>query len=281
MAFLIEFVASAVLLPVPAAAPLVDRCPSVAEYAAWREAPDQQWDFHSDTLTVIGAIHSRDPAHEQFGRIRAAFRDARPGLVFFEGPDRGTATNAEEAIRTSGESGYVRFLATQAGIKTRSLEPSPSEQIKALLAQFPADQVLLFLVLREAARLREREGLSGAALDDKVTSLLQRAASLPGAASSPLPFADIAGLQAASERYWPGRDWRSADASWFSPSADDRVTGGVFAAAINRADSTNRNRHMAAQFAQAAAAGERPFVVVGRNHVPMIAPRLACLLEQR
>jgi hypothetical protein len=255
----------------------------VLDYRTWREAPDQQWDFRwpsegDAALTLIGAVHSRETADPQFARIAAAFAASRPTVALFEGPDRGAAASAEETIRTRGESGYLRFLAGQAGIPARSLEPAPPQQIGALLREFPLDQVLLFFTLRETVRLREREQLSGAALDAAVAALLQRMQPLAASAGLALPFADILGLEAAAARYWPRRDWRALPADWFSPLADDAQTGGVFLGAINRADSTNRNRHMVRLLAEAVAAGERPFAVIGRNHVPMQAPALACAL---
>lgn len=265
------------LLLALAAAPAA-QC-DVPDYAAWRETPGQSWDFAwpaagERRLTIIGAEHLRDPANAQFRRIADAFAAAKPSLVFFEGPDRGVRAEGESTIRETGESGYVRFLATSAGIPARSLEPSPPAQMKALLAQFPPDQVLLFFVLRESARLRDREGKSGPALDSAVSALLAKIAAL----GAPLPFRDVPGLESAAKGYWPARDWRSLPAAWFSPLADDKATGGVFLGAINRADSNNRNRHMAALFADAVGKGERPFVVVGRNHVPMLAPALRCRL---
>jgi len=264
----------------PAPAPPPAACEAlVADYARWREAPGQQWDFRwpaagPPSLTLFGAEHVREPGHAQFDRIARAFEAAKPTLAFFEGPDRGVRGDREATIRETGESGYLRLLAKQAGIPARSLEPSPPEQMKALLGQFPADQVFLFFVLREAARLRDREGKSGEALDAAVAPMLARAAAL----GAPLPFADVPGLAAATGRYWPGRDWRTLPAAWFSPLAKDSETGGLFLGAINRADSDNRNRHMVRLFAAAVKAGERPFVVVGRNHVPMQAKALACAL---
>ena len=256
----------------------------VLDYTDWKEAPGQRWDYRwpaeSPKLAILGAEHLRDPAHPQFPRIAAAFAEAKPTIAFFEGPDRGTREGAEATIRETGESGYLRLLARQAGIKAQSLEPSPVEQVKTLSAQFPVDQVALFFVLRETARLRDREGLQGEALDKAVAALLQKMQPLGQAAGVALPFADTAGVQAAFARYWPGRDYKSADARWFSPTAVDAETGGIFTGAINRADSSNRDRHMVRLIAAAVKAGERPFVVVGRNHVPMQAPALDCLLAR-
>ncbi|HYD37662.1 MAG TPA: hypothetical protein VEA60_08610, partial [Allosphingosinicella sp.] len=79
----------------------VERCEAeLLDYGAWREAPDQRWDYHwsagpdGGELTVVGVEHQRDPAHPQFARIAAAYARAAPGLIFFEGPDRGIADSA-------------------------------------------------------------------------------------------------------------------------------------------------------------------------------------------
>ena len=256
----------------------------VLDYTRWREAPGQQWDYRwSDradrALTVIGAQHLRDPADAQFAHIVRTFQEARPTLAFFEGPDRGVADSAEATISSRGESGYLRFLAAQAGIQARSLEPSPGQQLGMLLAAHPLDQVMLFFILREAIRLRDREHLAGAALDQAVGQLIARSAQMAAGANLTLPVTSLATLDTAVRHYWPGRDWRTLPADWISPGADDARTGGVFLGAINRSDSMNRDRHMVRQLVEAVRAGNRVFVVVGRNHVPMQAPALDCALR--
>jgi hypothetical protein len=256
----------------------------VLDYSGWQAAADQSWDYRwtgdgSGALTVMGAEHQRDPAHPQFARIAAAFAEARPTVAFFEGPDRGVGSNAEDTIRSRGESGFVRLLAAQAQASVRSLEPSPGDQIGALLAEHPLDQVNLFFVLRETARLRDREGRTGAALDEAVLAVIGRSAEMAARGGLSLPVTDVATLDATARRYWPDRDWRTLPAGWFSPGADDAATGGVFLGAINRSDSMNRDRHMVRQLLTATRAGERVFAVVGRNHVPMQAPALDCGLR--
>ncbi|MFN3727911.1 MAG: hypothetical protein ACK4SZ_16590 [Allosphingosinicella sp.] len=265
------------------AQPALDACYArMPDYSTWRETPGQQWDYRwagdAGAVTILGSEHLRDPANAQFARFSAAFAEARPTLALFEGPDRGVDSSEEATIRNMGESGQLRFLARAAGVPVRSLEPSPGQQVAMLLGEYPIDQVLLFFTLRESARLRDREGLSGAALDTAVGSLLQRVSQMGSSAGLTLPFTDVPGLDRAAARYWPGRDWRSFPANWFSPGANDAETGGVFVGAINRADSTNRNRHMVREIAEAARRGERVFAVVGRNHVPMQAPALDCAL---
>jgi hypothetical protein len=257
------------------------------DYAAWTEAAGQQWDYVLKSgdgkarLTIVGAEHSRDAANPQFARIVRDFAAAAPTLAFYEGPDRGTRADEATAIAETGESGLVRFLAAKHGAQVRSLEPSPPDQLKALLASFPPDQVMLFFILREAARMRDREGLNAAALDGAVSAMLEKVAPMAGALGLAEPLTDLPSLDRTARKYWPDRDWRTFPSNWFSPSADDKATGGIFLGAINRADSLNRDKHMYGLIAAALRADERVFVAVGRNHVPMIAPALDCAFRAR
>lgn len=275
--------ASTVLAADPVAA-----CESrLLSYAGWREGPDTAWslDIGGDAgrrLTYVGARHSRDEADPQFAAIETAFRAASPTVVFYEGPDRGVGADGPDTIATRGESGYVRWLAAQGGARIAPLEPSPIDLFAALTVRFPADQVELFFVLREAVRLRDREGLPPEALNDAVATMLSRLAGLTAVAGVEAPFADLEGLKTAYSRYWTdGPDWRAAPAAWFDPLADDAATGGRFMAAINAASSEVRNAHMYRLLSRAALSGERVFAVVGRNHVPMQAEALRCALARQ
>jgi hypothetical protein len=238
--------ASAVIAADPVAA-----CESrLLSYAGWRETPETVWslDVAGETggrLSYFGAEHSRDPANPQFAAIEAAFRAAAPTVVFYEGPDRGVGADAPDTISTRGESGYVRWLAVRDGARVAALEPSPLDQFKALSERFSAEQVELFFVLREAVRLRDREHLSGEALERALGSLLARLSGMAAGAGVDLPFADLEGLETAYGRHWrDGPDWRAVPADWFDPLADDARTGGRFMAAINAASSETRNVHM-------------------------------------
>lgn len=211
--------------------------------------------------------------------MAAAFKAARPTVVFYEGPDRGIADSAQATITSRGESGYVRWLAMKAGAKTRGLEPSPADQMAGIADAFGAEKAMLFFVGREAARLRDREGLQGEALDAAVAKLLVRVGPVAKAAGLTMPFTELDGLDRAWARYWPrGPSWRAAPTGWYDPLADDAATGGQFMAAINAASSENRNRHIFRLLAEAAGSGDRVFAVVGRNHVPMQAAALRCAL---
>lgn len=251
-------------------------------YAGWREAPNQNWRFaasnsHGGSVSVFGAKHLRDPSDEQFSQIAAAFASARPTAAFYEGPNRGLAATADEAIRTQGESGYLRFLASQAGLQAQSLEPPPGDLLRSLSRQFGDDQVLLFFVLRETARLRDREHLSGEKLDAAVTAMLGKAVPLAQGSGLKSSIRDLASLASAAHRYWPAIDWQALPSDWFSPG--EGPAEALFLPAINTAVSEARDLHMMRLFAAAASKGERVFVVVGRNHVPMIAPALECALR--
>lgn len=224
-------------------------------------------------LDYVGARHSTDPADPQFAAIEAAWRGVGPTVAFYEGPLRPGAETAEATIRQTGESGFVRWMAARDSVPVARLEPPPGPEFGAVAEAVGPEPAALFFVLREAVRLRDRAGATGAALDEAVTGLLRQAAPLG------LPLSDLGALDTAYARHFDTpADWRDAPAAWFDPGADDGATGGRFMAEANRTSSTFRDRHMATVLAQSVLQGERVFAVVGRDHVPAQAPAIRCLL---
>jgi hypothetical protein len=228
-------------------------------------------------LYYFPAGHSADPADPQFREIEEAWSKVKPTIAFYEGPNRPIAATRDETIRQAGESGFVRFLATRDGIQFVTLEPSPQDEANHILRKFTAEQVKLFYVLREAARLRERRKLPETELQAAIARLLERASQIKGIGSV---INNLDELDAAYRRYWKSPAyWWQAPSAWFDPLQSSANTGGIFTNEINRMSSEYRNRHMYEVLAKAALEGKRVFAVVGGNHVPMQEPALRCALK--
>ncbi|TPE42881.1 TraB/GumN family protein [Pontibacter mangrovi] len=257
----------------------------ILRYKTWQQTPATAWNLSIDTptggkLRYLGAEHSTDTSHSQFQIIKENWEALHPTIAFFEGPDRGIAATEQETISQLGESGYVRYLAKASGIKTRSLEPGPQEEVDYLLSleKFTPEQVKLFFILREASRLRERKGMNEEEIKEAIAQLLPKADQLIPALAGVLP--DTASLQPAFEKYWARQgEWWQAPAHWFDPLKDGKETGGNFTNEINTHSSDFRNLHMYRILTEAVQQGERVLAVVGRNHVPMQAEAIRCELE--
>ena len=253
----------------------------LVSYSDWSEAEGQAWhlDIHVSNggrLHYFGAVHSSDPKHPQMAEIEERWNQVEPTLAFYEGPNRGIGADAFETISKYGESGYTRYLADQAGIPSRRLNPPPADYLRHLLDRFPSEQVSLFLFLGEASRLR-RKGATRLEAEFGVLELMKRASAIP---HSEHLLKELASLEEAYQRYWTEpEDWRDVPKVWFNPGDDPKVTGGIFTNTINRVSSEYRNRFMFEQLSNAALEGERIFAVVGRNHIPMQAPALKCMLQ--
>ena len=266
----------------PAAGGPDARCSQkLVAYADWPDVRNPAFSLDIDSargkLHYFGAEHSSDPAHAQFAEIEKRWGASKPTVAFYEGPNRPLAASAEETIKQAGESGFVRFLATRDQIPFRSLEPAPQEEAAYIMKKYTAEQVMLFYVLRETARLRDRRKLSEEELKKAVAQMLAQASKMKGF-ESVLP--NVEALDAAYRKHWNDpAEWWQAPARWFDPLRSSAETGGKFTNEINRMSSEYRNLHMYRTLAQAALEGKRVFAVVGRNHVPMQAQALRCALE--
>jgi hypothetical protein len=282
----------ALILPVPLALEAQQKVAAVDPIArcAERLVPYAEWDGvrnpirRQDLVTssrgrlyYFPAGHSADPADPQFREIERAWGEVRPTIAFYEGPNRPIAATRDETIRQAGESGFVRFLATRDRIQFVTLEPPPQDEANFIMQKFSPEQVKLFYVLREAARLRDRRKLPEAELRAAIAQLLERASQLKGIGSV---ITSLDELDAAYRRHWKSPEqWWQAPSTWFDPLAASAHTGGIFTNEINRMSSEYRNRHMYEVLAKAALRGERVFAVVGGNHVPMQEPALRCALK--
>lgn len=267
----------------PATVDLIARCSEkLIPYAEWDRVknPIRRLDMVSSSkgrLYYFPAGHSSDPADPQFREIERAWSKVKPTIAFYEGPNRPIAATRDETIKQTGESGFVRFLATRDGIQIARLEPPPQDEANFIMQKFSAEQVKLFYVLREASRLRERRNLPEAELRAAITQLLERASQIQGIGSV---INNLDELDAAYRRYWKSPEhWWQAPSAWFDPLNSSANTGGIFTNEINRMSSEYRNRHMYEVLAKAALEGKRVFAVVGGNHVPMQEPALRCALK--
>jgi hypothetical protein len=266
----------------PAADALATCSEKIVAYADWPKVKDPLFSLElsgktGGRLYYFGAEHLTDPAHAQFEAIERAWNALKPTVAYYEGANRPIAETRDETIRQAGESGFVRFLAKRDGVPFVSLEPSPAAEAAYVMRKFPAEQVLLFYVLRETARLRERRKLPEAELKAAVAQLLERVAKMKGFEGA---FADVAGLEAAYRKYWTSpANWWEAPQAWFAPGKSSQATGGIFTNDINTMSSEYRDLHMYKSLAGATLEGKRVFAVVGRNHVPMQSPALRCAIK--
>jgi len=227
-------------------------------------------------LHYFGARHSSDPLDPQFADIERQWNAQRPQIAFYEGPNRPVPQDRDEAIRQTGESGFVRWLAARDGVALGRLEPDPKDETAWLLQGFTAEQVGLFFTLREASRLRERRNMGEAEIARAIDAMLERAAAIGLGA---IPFRSAQDVAQAYGRYWKEpAQWWQAPSRWFDPKLASAETGGVFTNEVNARSSHFRNMTMVQRLAAAVREGKTVFAVVGRDHVAHQAAALRCAI---
>lgn len=257
----------------------------LVKHQQWKESEKQEWHLRVKSTTgrgellYFGAQHDDEPAHPQFQEIGKQWANFKPTVAFYEGPDRGVGADDVETITKFGESGYVRYLASKAGVRTRGLEPDFADTYKYLASSFPQNQVDIYMITKEAMRLRTRKGYSEQQLTselEKMFPILQKML----AGKSTLTITSVEQLDRDFKKYWGDKlEWWQAPQEWFDPNKRSSETGGIFTNEINTLSSDYRDVHMYRILAEEVNKGERVFAVVGRNHVPLQAPALKCAIK--
>jgi hypothetical protein len=106
-------------------------------------------------LTYFAAQHVHDPQSPMFAAIDAQWQRftsevTRPSAVVLHEGNFPVLTTKEQTILNGGESGYVRWLAEQAGVATVWPEPSRDQEFAWLQKQYSGDQIVSFYALRYA-----------------------------------------------------------------------------------------------------------------------------------
>lgn len=229
------------------------------------------------SLHYFGALHLSDPTDQQFNAIKKLWEESKPTIAFYEGPDRGIADSDTASIRHLGESGYLRFLAKSAGIRTLSLEPSPQDLFQYLITKQDQEKVEMFFLLNEAMRLRTRRDFTKEQIESALTAMIEKVKLITGNSSL---ITSISMLQTSFVKYWGNTiPWWKAPKEWFDPQKNAEETGGIFTNEINRLSSSFRDLYMYRLLARHTNNGERVIAVVGRDHVPAQAAALQCAVQ--
>jgi len=227
-------------------------------------------------LRYIGVRHTSNPADSQLVAMRQVWRDLTPTIAFYEGQGSFVGASADSSVLADGEPGFVRYLARQAGIPARSLEPPRTAEVHELLGSFTAEQIMLFYVTRSLAEERDEGRLSASAFDTRLATALpffRRVTQLTTTLS------DTAEYHRAFARWFPGLDPADTPTRWFDPRHTSAETGSRFMNDVNRVSSAFRDQYMYRLIAGAWGPGVRIFAAVGRDHVPAQAAALRCALE--
>ena len=257
--------ASACAARCPDAAPRIMTWPAYADLRARGGHPDWPYvlriDAERGALLYFGAAHTFDPASPQVAQIEREWQAFSPDIAFNEGGLPPVASTRDEAVRTGGESGFVRFLAARDDVPTTTLDPSRAQEVAALARRFSREQIKLFFILRSVSQYVERLGTSG--LSSEVERVLRVFGSTPGLGGSPRTVGEVS---AAYARHFPGSGggYEDVPSSWFDP-----VMSGTFLNEISRASNNYRDEYMMRLIVQHVGHGQRVFAVVGGSHVIM------------
>lgn len=222
-------------------------------------------------FVFFGIGHTSDPQDRQIAILDEEWSRLRPEEAFHESGTPPSAQSFEDAVRKSGEPGYVRHRAEQERLLWSSLDPSREAEVKHLRVQFTAEQLRLFYTLRKAGEAR-RQGIALESMEPLLPMALARLDAVEDLKGSPSTLKEF---ERAMARLLPGKDWRDTDERWTWPGRRDSWLNDVATAS-----SRFRDEHMVRRIGELMGSGRRIIAVMGASHVVMQEPALRALLPR-
>ncbi len=215
-------------------------------------------------IVVFGARHRTDPTDSIFAELEQRFVSLDPTEVMVEGagpePD-----DRDTAIRHGGENGLLCWLARQRKIPCRSLDLPEAEEARRLLREHPADEVLLFFVVRVLAYFNPRPA-SQRPPGDLVAFAIAHYAPLVGLSADSGPDLLERTCRRALRRRW---DPAAVTTAWHDPRKTDLLTQ-----RMSRESNALREPYMLESMLGALQGRSRVLAVIGEGHVCNLAPLL-------
>lgn len=106
--------------------------------------------FQNKRVVFIGCEHQADSNHAQFDSLKRLFYDLKPQISFNEGgqiPDTLHYTTYDKAIAEDGETGALKYLSDQAGIKMMNGDIVDSLEFLSTFKEVPKDKMLLYYTM--------------------------------------------------------------------------------------------------------------------------------------
>jgi hypothetical protein len=263
--------ASALLLPAASAfaqsftfvAPAADLQELAGCYAAAKATATTPT---AGSVTYFGVVPTHDAGHEQFARLRQALAASQATVLLYEKPDMGVDSTEAATIGRLGETGYVRFLAQQRGVRAERFDNRAAEY-EHLRTRVEPTQLKLYYLLEASEQFRKNTGASKALTVRAMQQLIQNSASfVPGTEHV---IRSLAEFEAAYRQHCPtgGAWWQRsvADSNLQAPAS--RPTE-AFVQAINDSLRTFRTQRLRQKVAEKVQAGERVLVVLHGSQLP-------------
>ncbi|MVN74995.1 hypothetical protein GO988_01505 [Hymenobacter sp. HMF4947] len=220
------------------------------------------------SITYFGAVCSQNCQHEQFAKLRRAFETSRPNVVFYEKPEDGVDSTETATISRLGEAGYIRYLAEQHQVPVARLD-DPVAEYTYLQTKIDPERLKLLCLLRETQRFRAHTNASRAVTKKAMQSFIKNSAYfLPGTEHV---IRNTAELELAYRLYFPtGGKWWDAPAGWFNPAVPVASVSNPDIEDFRNAVREFREQTMYGKLMEKAQNGQRVFVVINRDYLPLV-----------
>lgn len=217
------------------------------------------------SLLYYGAYHTSNATNPQFADMEERWKSFEPTIALCEGSAWPLEKTREEAIARHGEQGLLRFLADRGNVTVECIDPPLLLQARHLRNFFPAGEIKIYFILRQARINSILDGDTDvAAFAKEFLPVLEYYKTFRFPPRGMYDFEQMVG------EYFPElEDWRRIPDEYFFLEEKGR-----FLPRIHRQLTAYRDQHMLKTLIKKVKGGHRIFAVVGRRHVVTQEPVL-------
>lgn len=231
---------------------------TIIPFAAYDANHVRPFIIHDSSFIIFGAEHTKDPENVEIEMMERQWKKFKPTVALVEGRLNFLLPGFMDPVKTLGEGGKLKELASKEGIEIYNWDLSKDELAKQLTKHFHAEQVALYQILNPYfSNLRFGKPSDP---EDFVNSYLHRADYV----GLKQQFKSVNDLDLAWKKYFPsGPDWRNV--------SDETALPGYLNTMMASANDL-RNQQLVSAVKELVIKGHRVFLLCGSSHAVCVKP---------
>ena len=228
-------------------------------------------------VVVVGCPHSMDTTGKEFELIDTYFRHLHPTIAFNEGgpvADNVHFSSRNQAILSNGETGQLKFLCDQAGIKMMDGDLAAREEFAGMTKEHPKEDLFLYYTIERFMWPSKYAGTGNQSFESAYSDFVNNYMVKNG-----FPLEDSEKSLAYFHALYKEKIGQPFDRETFDVSRFDFLSDNGTYCEIGRTSKVIRDKALLKKIEDALHQHDRIFVTFGGAHVIAFEPALKQIIQ--